>query len=148
MIPDAKDATALQDVKGNVELEHVDFSYVKEVPLIQDFNLKVEPGQRIAIVGPTGCGKTTLINLLMRFYDVNSGRILVDGNEIRDVRRDSLRRAYTMVLQDTWLFCGTIFDNIVYGRENATMEEVRAAAKSARIDSYIERLPDGSLYRT
>ena len=103
MIPDAKDAKELQDVKGNVELEHVDFSYVKEVPLIQDFNLKVEPGQRIAIVGPTGCGKTTLINLLMRFYDVNVGMIKVEGNDIRDVTRESLRSSYGMVLQETWL---------------------------------------------
>lgn len=140
---DAPDALELSNVQGRVEVENVNFGYTPEKPILKALSVNAKPGQTIAIVGPTGAGKTTIINLLMRFYDVNSGRILVDGNEIRDVRRDSLRRAYTMVLQDTWLFCGTIFDNIVYGRENATMEEVRAAAKSARIDSYIERLPDG-----
>ena len=140
---DAPGALELSNVQGRVEVENVDFGYTPEKPILKALSVSAKPGQTIAIVGPTGAGKTTVINLLMRFYDVNSGRILVDGNEIRDVRRDSLRRAYTMVLQDTWLFCGTIFDNIVYGRENATMEEVRAAAKSARIDSYIERLPDG-----
>ena len=124
MIPDAKDAKELQDVKGNVELEHVDFSYVKEVSLIQDFNLKVEPGQRIAIVGPTGCGKTTLINLLMRFYDVNVGMIKVEGNDIRDVTRESLRSSYGMVLQETWLKAGTIRENICYGKPDATEEEM------------------------
>lgn len=140
---DAPGALELSNVQGRVEVENVDFGYTPEKPILKALSVNGKPGQTIAIVGPTGAGKTTIINLLMRFYDVNSGRILVDGNEIRDIRRDSLRRAYTMVLQDTWLFCGTIFDNIVYGRENATMEEVRAAAKSARIDSYIERLPDG-----
>lgn len=140
---DAPGALELSNVQGRVEAENVNFGYTPEKPILKALSVNAKPGQTIAIVGPTGAGKTTIINLLMRFYDVNSGRILVDGNEIRDVRRDSLRRAYTMVLQDTWLFCGTIFDNIVYGRENATMEEVRAAAKSARIDSYIERLPDG-----
>ena len=140
---DAPGALELSNVQGRVEVENVDFGYTPEKPILKALSVNAKPGQTIAIVGPTGAGKTTIINLLMRFYDVNSGRILVDGNEIRDVRRDSLRRAYTMVLQDTWLFCGTIFENIVYGREHATMEEVRAAAKSARIDSYIERLPDG-----
>ena len=140
---DAPGALELSNVQGRVEVENVDFGYTPEKPILKALSVNAKPGQTIAIVGPTGAGKTTIINLLMRFYDVNSGRILVDGNEIRDVRRDTLRRAYTMVLQDTWLFCGTIFENIVYGRENATMEEVRAAAKSARIDSYIERLPDG-----
>lgn len=140
---DAPGALELSNVQGRVDAENVDFGYTPEKPILKALSVSAKPGQTIAIVGPTGAGKTTIINLLMRFYDVNSGRILVDGNEIRDVRRDSLRRAYTMVLQDTWLFCGTIFENIVYGRENATMEEVRAAAKSARIDSYIERLPDG-----
>lgn len=140
---DAPGALELSNVQGRVEVENVDFGYTPEKPILKALSVNAKPGQTIAIVGPTGAGKTTIINLLMRLYDVNSGRILVDGNEIRDIRRDSLRRAYTMVLQDTWLFCGTIFDNIVYGRENATMEEVRAAAKSARIDSYIERLPDG-----
>ena len=143
MIPDAKDAKALQDVKGNVELEHVEFSYVKEVPLIQDFNLKVEPGQRIAIVGPTGCGKTTLINLLMRFYDVNVGMIKVEGNDIRDVTRESLRSSYGMVLQETWLKAGTIRENICYGKPDATEEEMIMAAKEANAHGFIERMPDG-----
>ena len=143
MIPDAKDAKELQDVKGNVELEHVDFSYVKEVPLIQDFNLKVEPGQRIAIVGPTGCGKTTLINLLMRFYDVNVGMIKVEGNDIRDVTRESLRSSYGMVLQETWLKAGTIRENICYGKPDATEEEMIMAAKEANAHGFIERMPDG-----
>ena len=119
------------------------FRIIDEQPEAADAPGALELSNVQGRVEVENAGKTTIINLLMRFYDVNSGRILVDGNEIRDIRRDSLRRAYTMVLQDTWLFCGTIFDNIVYGRENATMEEVRAAAKSARIDSYIERLPDG-----
>ena len=105
--------------------------------------MHAKPGKTIAIVGPTGAGKTTIINLLMRFYDVNGGNIYVEGMELRDIKRDSLRRAYTMVLQDTWLFHGTIYENIVYGKENATFEEVKAAAKAARIDSYIEHLPDG-----
>ena len=143
MIPDAKDAKELQDVKGNVELEHVDFSYVKEVSLIQDFNLKVEPGQRIAIVGPTGCGKTTLINLLMRFYDVNVGMIKVEGNDIRDVTRESLRSSYGMVLQETWLKAGTIRENICYGKPDATEEEMIMAAKEANAHGFIERMPDG-----
>ena len=143
MLPDAKDAKVLQDVKGNVELEHVDFSYVKEVPLIQNFNLKVEPGQRIAIVGPTGCGKTTLINLLMRFYDVNVGMIKVEGNDIRDVTRESLRSSYGMVLQETWLKAGTIRENICYGKPDATEEEMIMAAKEANAHGFIERMPDG-----
>lgn len=130
-------------MKGNVELEHVDFSYVKEVSLIQDFNLKVEPGQRIAIVGPTGCGKTTLINLLMRFYDVNVGMIKVEGNDIRDVTRESLRSSYGMVLQETWLKAGTIRENICYGKPDATEEEMIMAAKEANAHGFIERMPDG-----
>ena len=142
-IADVPGALPLSNAEGRVEVEDVNFGYTPEKPILKSLSVRANPGQTIAIVGPTGAGKTTIINLLMRFYDVNSGRILVDGHEIREVQRDSLRRAYTMVLQDTWLFCGTIFENIVYGRENATMEEVRAAAKSARIDSYIERLPDG-----
>jgi len=121
----------------------VDFSYVKEVPLIQDFNLKVEPGQRIAIVGPTGCGKTTLINLLMRFYDVNVGMIKVEGNDIRDVTRESLRSSYGMVLQETWLKAGTIRENICYGKPDATEEEMIMAAKEANAHGFIERMPDG-----
>ena len=133
----------INEVKGNVSISHVDFSYDKNHRLIEDFNLEVDPGMRIAIVGPTGCGKTTFINLLMRFYDVNAGEILVDGHEIRSVTRDSLRRAYAMVLQDTWVFQGTIFENIAYGKEGATMEEVVAAAKAARIHHYVMRLPNG-----
>ena len=121
----------------------MDFSYVKEVPLIQDFNLKVEPGQRIAIVGPTGCGKTTLINLLMRFYDVNVGMIKVEGNDIRDVTRESLRSSYGMVLQETWLKAGTIRENICYGKPDATEEEMIMAAKEANAHGFIERMPDG-----
>jgi len=116
---------------------------VKEVPLIQDFNLKVEPGQRIAIVGPTGCGKTTLINLLMRFYDVNVGMIKVEGNDIRDVTRESLRSSYGMVLQETWLKAGTIRENICYGKPDATEEEMIMAAKEANAHGFIERMPDG-----
>ena len=116
---------------------------MKEVPLIQDFNLKVEPGQRIAIVGPTGCGKTTLINLLMRFYDVNEGAIKVEGNDIRDVTRESLRSSYGMVLQETWLKAGTIRENICYGKPDATEEEMIMAAKEANAHGFIERMPEG-----
>ena len=116
---------------------------MKEVPLIQDFNLKVEPGQRIAIVGPTGCGKTTLINLLMRFYDVNVGMIKVEGNDIRDVTRESLRSSYGMVLQETWLKAGTIRENICYGKPDATEKEMIMAAKEASAHGFIERMPDG-----
>ena len=116
---------------------------MKEVSLIQDFNLKVEPGQRIAIVGPTGCGKTTLINLLMRFYDVNVGMIKVEGNDIRDVTRESLRSSYGMVLQETWLKAGTIRENICYGKPDATEEEMIMAAKEANAHGFIERMPDG-----
>lgn len=141
--PDPADAPALCSVSGKVELQNVSFGYSPEKTILHELSVYAEPGRTIAIVGPTGAGKTTIINLLMRFYDVNSGQIYVDGNEIRSIRRDSLRKAYTMVLQDTWLFHGTIFENIVYGRENATMEEVRRAARAARIDSYIENLPDG-----
>lgn len=141
--PDAPDAAVLTDVRGQVELENVDFSYVKDKPVIQDFCMTAKPGSLTAIVGPTGAGKTTVINLLMRFYDVDGGAILVDGQDIRGVTRDSLRRSYTMVLQDTWLFYGTVFDNIAYGKPGATMEDVVNAAKAARIHSYISRLPDG-----
>ena len=143
MIPDAEDAKVLNNVKGNVELEHVDFSYVEDKPLIQDFNLKVEPGQRIAIVGPTGCGKTTLINLLMRFYDVNAGAVKVEGDDIRDVTRESLRSSYGMVLQETWLKAGTIRENICYGKPDATEEEMIKAAKEANAHGFIERMPEG-----
>lgn len=140
---DAKDATVLEKAKGKVQLENVVFGYTPEKTILKDISFTAEPGKTIAIVGPTGAGKTTVINLLMRFYDVNSGRILVDGTDSTQLTRESLRRAYTMVLQDTWLFKGTIRDNIAYGRENATFEEVVAAAKAARIHSYIESLPDG-----
>ena len=140
---DAADALILTDVNGRVDLEHVDFSYVPDKPIIKDFSMAAEPGSLIAIVGPTGAGKTTIINLLMRFYDVDNGMILVDRQNIHGVTRDSLRRAYTMVLQDTWLFHGTIFENIAYGKPGATMEDVVVAAKAARIHSYISRLPDG-----
>ena len=141
--PDASDAELLTDVSGDVRLENVDFSYVPGKPIIEDLSFHAKPGSLTAIVGPTGAGKTTIINLLMRFYDVDNGAVLVDGKDIRGLTRSSLRKAYTMVLQDTWLFHGTIFDNIAYGKPGATMEEVVAAAKAARIHSYISRLPDG-----
>ena len=141
--PDAEDSVALEDVQGDVKLENVDFSYVQGKPIIQALNLHAKPGSLTAIVGPTGAGKTTIINLLMRFYDVDDGAIYVDGNDIRKVKRGSLRGAYTMVLQDTWLFHGTIYDNIAYGKPDATMEDVVNAAKAAHIHSYISRLPEG-----
>ena len=140
---DAENAAVLEGVKGEVKLEKVGFGYTPDKTILRDVSVAAQPGKTIAIVGPTGAGKTTIINLLMRFYDVNEGAVYVDGNEIRQVTRDSLRGAYTMVLQDTWLFHGTIFDNIAYGKEGATMEEVVEAAKAARIHSYIEHLPDG-----
>lgn len=142
-IPDSDNAITMPAVKGNIDIEHVYFSYVPDRPLIEDFNLKVKPGQRVAIVGPTGCGKTTLINLLMRFYDVNSGTISVDGTSIMNMTRHSLRQNIGMVLQDTWLKTGTIRDNIVMGKPDATNEEVIAAAKASHADSFIKRLPDG-----
>lgn len=142
-IADAKDAAVLEEVKGEISLEHVYFSYTADKKLIQDFNLSVKPGQRIAIVGPTGCGKTTLINLLMRFYDVDHGSICVDGQEIRNVTRGSLRTNYGMVLQDTWIRNATVKENIVIGKPEATMEEVIAAAKSSRAHDFIKRLPKG-----
>lgn len=140
---EAEDAVVLKDVQGRVELDHVDFSYVPEVKLIEDFSLKVKPGQRVALVGPTGCGKTTVINLLMRFYDVNGGGIFVDGRDIRKVTRRSLRESYGMVLQETWLKSGTIRENIAYGRPGASLEEVTAAAKEAHAHSFIKRMPQG-----
>ena len=142
-IPDAPDAAVLSNVRGSVALEHVAFSYVPEKKLIEDLNLRVQPGQRIAIVGPTGCGKTTLINLLMRFYDVDAGEISVEGRDIRQVTRRSLRASYGMVLQDTWLMSGTIRENICMGKSDATEEEMIAAAKAAHADSFIRRLPEG-----
>ena len=142
-VPDKADAKVLTDAEGNVKLENVYFQYVPEKKLIQDFNLIVKPGQRVAIVGPTGCGKTTVINLLMRFYDVDSGSIKVDGADIRDITRGSLRTSYGMVLQDTWLRSGTIRDNIRMGKPEASEEEVIAAAKAAHAHSFIKRLPKG-----
>ncbi len=141
--PDAWNAVRLENVRGEVELEHVKFGYVPEKTIINDLSIRAKKGDLIAIVGPTGAGKTTIINLLMRFYDVDSGSILIDGKEIKGVTRDSLREAFTMVLQDTWLFHGTIYDNITYGKEGASREEVIEAAKMARIHSYIESLPEG-----
>ena len=142
-VPDAPDAVNLEEADGHVALEHVSFSYVPEQKLIEDFNLSVKPGQRVAIVGPTGCGKTTLINLLMRFYDTNSGTIRVSGVPVNDMTRKSLRNNYGMVLQETWLRSGTIRDNIVMGKPDATDEEVIAAAKASHAHSFIKRLPHG-----
>jgi len=140
---DAPDAVTLTDAQGQVDIENITFGYTEKKTILHDVTVHAQPGKTIAIVGPTGAGKTTIINLLMRFYDVNDGAIYVDGEDIRQLTRDSLRGAFTMVLQDTWLFHGTIFDNIAYGREGATRDEVIAAAKAARIHSYIEHLPDG-----
>lgn len=142
-IPDAEDARVLTGVEGAVSLNNVSFSYSKDRKLIEDLNLDVKPGQRIAIVGPTGCGKTTIINLLMRFYDVDGGSISVEGTDIRDITRKSLRTSYGMVLQETWLKQGTIRDNIIVGKPDATEEEVIAAAKASHAHSFIRRLPDG-----
>lgn len=141
--PDSPDAISLSSVRGEVDIENVTFGYTPEKIIISDMNLHVEPGAVVAIVGPTGAGKTTVINLLMRFYDVNEGRILLDGVDIRNIKREHLRHAFTMVLQDTWLFNASIYENIAYGREGATREEVVAAAKAAKIHSFIEALPDG-----
>ena len=141
--PDTEDAYELARADGRVDIEHVYFSYTPERRLIEDFNLQVEPGQRIAIVGPTGCGKTTLINLLMRFYDTNSGKIKVSGHDIMDMTRRSIRKNYGMVLQETWLKKGTIRDNICMGKPDATEEEMIAAAKASHAHSFIRRLPDG-----
>lgn len=142
-VPDAADARVLEEAQGNVDLKDVYFQYVPEKKLIQNFNLQVKPGQRVAIVGPTGCGKTTVINLLMRFYDVNSGSIKVDSTDIRDITRGSLRTNYGMVLQETWLRSGTIRDNICMGKPDATEEEIIAAAKASHAHSFIKRLPQG-----
>ena len=141
-VPEAENAAALQP-DGHVQLQDVSFRYLPDRPLIEGLSLDVQPGQRIAIVGPTGCGKTTLINLLMRFYDVNGGSIKVSGTDIRDVTRASLRGSYGMVLQDTWLRAGTVRENIAYGKPDATMDEVVAAAKAAHAHSFIRRLPEG-----
>ncbi len=142
-VKDIYGAKTLTDVQGDVEMKDVSFGYVPGKTILHNLDLKADAGKTIAIVGSTGAGKSTIINLLMRFYDVDAGAILVDGHEIRMLTRDSLRRAYAMVLQETWVFRGTIYENIAYGKENATMEEVVAAAKAARIHSYIMRLPDG-----
>lgn len=142
-VPDAADARVLEEAQGNVDLKNVYFQYVPEKKLIQNFNLQVKPGQRVAIVGPTGCGKTTVINLLMRFYDVNSGSIKVDGTDIRDITRGSLRTNYGMVLQETWLRSGTIRDNICMGKPDATEEEIIRTAKASHAHGFIKRLPKG-----
>ena len=142
-VPDAPGARVLENARGSVSIQDVAFSYRPEQPLLEDFHLEVKPGQRVALVGPTGCGKTTVINLLMRFYDVDSGSIQVEGTDIRDITRHSLRRSYGMVLQDTWLKRGTIRENIAYGRPEATLEEVVEAAKAAHAHSFIKRLPQG-----
>ena len=141
--PEDADAVDLKQAEGRVELDHVNFSYVPEKSLIEDFNLSVKPGQRIAIVGPTGCGKSTVINLLMRFYDVKSGAVRVDSNDVRHMTRRSLRANYGMVLQETWLKSGTIRDNIAYGKPDATDEEIIRAAKEAHAHSFIKRMPEG-----
>lgn len=140
---DSPEAAELKSVRGDVELRNVSFGYEPETPVLKNLSLHARPGELVAIVGPTGAGKTTVINLLMRFYDAEAGSITVDGHDIRQVTRSSLRRAYSMVLQDTWLFQGTVFDNIAYGKKDATMEQVVAAAKAARIHSYIASLPQG-----
>ena len=140
---DAPDATTLKDVKGLVEFNDVSFGYVPEKTVIKNLSVTAPPGKTIAIVGPTGAGKTTIINMLMRFYDVNSGEIKIDSIPTLKIKREDLRKAFTMVLQDTWLFYGTIYDNIVYGKQDATLEQVKQAAKSAHIDRFIESLPDG-----
>ena len=141
--PDGENAVVLESAEGNVELSKVSFSYSPSKPLIEDLNLSVKPGQRVAIVGPTGCGKTTIINLLMRFYDVCGGSISVDGHDLRDITRDSLRASYGMVLQETWLKSGTVRENIAFGKPDATDEEIIAAAKAAHAHSFIKRLKNG-----
>ncbi|RGH36210.1 ABC transporter ATP-binding protein [Firmicutes bacterium AM41-5BH] len=142
-IPDSKQAVDLQQADGSLELKDVSFSYRKDVPLLQKLNLQVKPGQKIAIVGPTGCGKTTLINLLMRFYDIDAGQIIVSGHDIKEIKRDSLRENFGMVLQETWLKSGTVAENIAYGREGTSREEIIAAAKAAHAHSFIKRMPEG-----
>ncbi len=141
--PDAAECVVFERTRGHIELEDVSFRYVPDTPLISGLTLDVKPGETVAIVGPTGAGKTTLVNLLLRFYDIDEGRILVDGVESRDISRSDLRRLFGMVLQDTWLFSGTIRENVAYGREGATEDEIRAAAKAARVDHFVRALPDG-----
>lgn len=140
---DKPESVKIENCKGNVKIENVNFSYVKDKPLITDFSLDVKSGSHIAIVGPTGCGKTTFINLLMRFYDIDSGKISIDGVDIKDMERDELRKLYGMVLQDSWLFCGTIMENLKYGNPNANDEQVIEAAKAAYAHSFIRKMPDG-----
>nr|WP_308483201.1 ABC transporter ATP-binding protein [Clostridium zeae] len=142
-IPDSADAVVIENPKGEVTFEHVDFRYVEDVPLIEDMNLDVKQGHTVAIVGPTGAGKTTLVNLLMRFYEINAGKIKVDGVDINEIKRSELRKMFGMVLQDTWLYNGSIKDNIAYGKEGATMEEIVRAAKAAHADHFIRTLPEG-----
>lgn len=142
-IPDYEQAVDLQQADGSLELKEVSFSYRKDVPLLQHLNLQVKPGQKIAIVGPTGCGKTTLINLLMRFYDIDAGQIIVSGHDIQEIKRDSLRENFGMVLQETWLKSGTVAENIAYGREGTSREEIIVAAKAAHAHSFIKRMPEG-----
>ncbi|WP_293969066.1 ABC transporter ATP-binding protein [uncultured Ruminococcus sp.] len=141
--PDSPESPKISECKGNVKIENVSFSYTKEKPLIRNFSLDVKSGSKVAIVGPTGCGKTTFINLLMRFYETDSGKISIDGVDIKSLSRDNLRRQFGMVLQDSWLFCGTIMENLRYGNENATDEEIISAAKAAYAHSFIRRMPDG-----
>lgn len=141
--PDSHESPTISECKGNVKIENVSFSYTKEKPLIKNFSLDVKSGSKVAIVGPTGCGKTTFINLLMRFYETDSGKISIDGVDIKRLSRDNLRRQFGMVLQESWLFCGTIMENLRYGNENATDEEIISAAKSAYAHSFIRRMPDG-----
>lgn len=141
--PDSPESPKISECKGNVKIENVSFSYKKEKPLIKNFSLDVKSGSKIAIVGPTGCGKTTFINLLMRFYETDSGKISIDGVDIKSLSRDNLRRQFGMVLQESWLFCGTIMENLRYGNENATDEEIVSAAKAAYAHSFIRRMPDG-----
>ena len=141
--PDSPESPKISECKGNVKIENVSFSYTKEKPLIRNFSLDVKSGSKVAIVGPTGCGKTTFINLLMRFYETDSGKICIDGVDIKSLSRDNLRRQFGMVLQDSWLFCGTIMENLRYGNENATDEEIISAAKAAYAHSFIRRMPDG-----
>lgn len=142
-VPDSPKSPKISECKGNVKIKNVSFSYTKEKPLIRNFSLDVKSGSKVAIVGPTGCGKTTFINLLMRFYETDSGKISIDGVDIKRLSRDNLRRQFGMVLQDSWLFCGTIMENLRYGNENATDEEIISAAKAAYAHSFIRRMPDG-----
>ena len=142
-LPDGKQPVVLKRVRGHVEFRNVSFRYEPDVPLIDNLNLEVQPGQTAAIVGPTGAGKTTLVNLLMRFYEIDDGAILIDGVDIRDLTRDNLRKLFGMVLQDTWLFSGTIRENLAYGREDAAKEEIQAAARAAYVDQFVQTLPDG-----